>query len=79
MDKRRIYIDLEENRVFTVNNQYAGNSVGLKTSPTTGNSKGPSEDWLAEHMFIMVSIVPVDHSPTLPVLFPVPVVRLVLQ
>ena len=30
IDKRRIYIDLEENRVYTVNNQYAGNSVGLK-------------------------------------------------
>ena len=30
IDKRRIYIDLEENTVYTVNNQYAGNSVGLK-------------------------------------------------
>ncbi|MHA2248524.1 MAG: phosphoenolpyruvate carboxykinase (GTP), partial [Candidatus Hodarchaeales archaeon] len=28
--KRRIYIDLEEDRVLTINNQYAGNSVGLK-------------------------------------------------
>ena len=30
IDKRRIYIDLEENRVYSVNNQYAGNSLGLK-------------------------------------------------
>ena len=30
LDKRRIYVDLEEGRVFSVNNQYAGNSLGLK-------------------------------------------------
>ena len=30
VDKRRIYIDLVENRVYSANNQYAGNSVGLK-------------------------------------------------
>ncbi|MCK5138711.1 MAG: phosphoenolpyruvate carboxykinase, partial [Thermodesulfovibrionia bacterium] len=30
VDKRRIYMDLEQDRVFTVNNQYAGNSLGLK-------------------------------------------------
>ena len=30
IDKRRIYMDLEEDRVFTINNQYAGNSLGLK-------------------------------------------------
>ncbi len=54
VDKRRIYIDLEENRVFTVNNQYAGNSVGLKKlALRLAIQKAHQEDWLAEHMFIM--------------------------
>ena len=30
VDKRRIYIDVVGNQVLTVNNQYAGNSLGLK-------------------------------------------------
>ncbi len=54
IDKRRIYIDLEENRVLTVNNQYAGNSVGLKKLAfRLAIKKAHSEGWLAEHMFIM--------------------------
>ena len=54
VDKRRIYIDLEENRVYTVNNQYAGNSVGLKKLAfRLAIQKANNEDWLAEHMFVM--------------------------
>jgi len=54
IDKRRIYIDLEENRVFSVNNQYAGNSVGLKKLAfRLAINKAQHEGWLAEHMFIM--------------------------
>lgn len=54
IDKRRIYIDLEEDRVFTVNNQYAGNSVGLKKLAfRLAIKKAHGEGWLAEHMFIM--------------------------
>jgi len=54
IDKRRIYIDLEENRVFTVNNQYAGNSVGLKKlALRLALHKANNEDWLCEHMFVM--------------------------
>lgn len=54
IDKRRIYIDLEENRVFTVNNQYAGNSVGLKKLAfRLAIKKAHTEGWLAEHMFVM--------------------------
>jgi phosphoenolpyruvate carboxykinase (GTP) len=54
VDKRRIYIDLEENRVFTVNNQYAGNSVGLKKlALRLAINKANAEDWLCEHMFVM--------------------------
>ncbi len=52
--KRRIYIDLKEERVLTVNNQYAGNSVGLKKlALRLAIHKAHKEDWLAEHMFIM--------------------------
>jgi len=54
LDKRRIYMDLEDERVFTINNQYAGNSVGLKKlSLRLAISKANREDWLSEHMFVM--------------------------
>ncbi|MCK9243840.1 MAG: phosphoenolpyruvate carboxykinase (GTP) [Candidatus Marinimicrobia bacterium] len=54
IDKRRIYIDLEADRVFTINNQYAGNSIGLKKlALRLAINKANHEDWLAEHMFIM--------------------------
>ncbi len=53
VDKRRVYIDLQENRVFSVNNQYAGNSLGLKKLAfRLAINKASQEDWLAEHMFI---------------------------
>ncbi len=54
IDKRRIYIDLEENCVYSVNNQYAGNSIGLKKLAfRLAIHKAHQEGWLAEHMFIM--------------------------
>jgi phosphoenolpyruvate carboxykinase (GTP) len=54
VDKRRMYIDLEENRVYSVNNQYAGNSLGLKKLAfRLAIKKANEEGWLAEHMFIM--------------------------
>jgi phosphoenolpyruvate carboxykinase (GTP) len=54
VDKRRIYMDLEDERVFTINNQYAGNSVGLKKlALRLAISKAAREDWLCEHMFVM--------------------------
>lgn len=54
IEKRRVYMDLEEERVFTINNQYAGNSVGLKKlALRLAISKANKEDWLCEHMFIM--------------------------
>ncbi len=54
IDKRRIYIDLDENRVYSVNNQYAGNSLGLKKLAfRLAIKKANEEEWLAEHMFIM--------------------------
>lgn len=54
IDKRRIYIDLEEKRVYSINNQYAGNSLGLKKLAfRLAINKAHKEGWLAEHMFIM--------------------------
>ncbi|GAJ24813.1 unnamed protein product, partial [marine sediment metagenome] len=48
------YIDLEENRVYSVNNQYAGNSLGLKKlALRLAIKKANEEGWLAEHMFVM--------------------------
>ncbi|MBD3187319.1 phosphoenolpyruvate carboxykinase (GTP) [Candidatus Bathyarchaeota archaeon] len=54
VDKRRIYVDLLENRVLTVNNQYAGNSLGLKKlALRLAIYKANQEAWLTEHMFVM--------------------------
>ncbi|MHA1170168.1 MAG: hypothetical protein ACTSRU_20260 [Candidatus Hodarchaeales archaeon] len=53
ISRRRIYIDLQENRVLSVNNQYAGNSLGLKKlALRLAINKAINEDWLTEHMFI---------------------------
>lgn len=54
VDKRRIYIDLEDNIVFSTNTQYAGNTVGLKKlSLRLAIQKASKEGWLAEHMLLM--------------------------
>ncbi|NCC51562.1 MAG: phosphoenolpyruvate carboxykinase (GTP) [Spartobacteria bacterium] len=54
LDKRRIYQDLVTNTVYSMNAQYAGNSVGLKKhSMRLAINKSGNEGWLCEHMFIM--------------------------
>ncbi|MFX0018846.1 MAG: phosphoenolpyruvate carboxykinase (GTP) [Promethearchaeota archaeon] len=54
LEKRRIYVDLEGGRVLSLNNQYAGNSLGLKKlALRLGIFKANNEDWLTEHYFIM--------------------------
>ncbi|MFX0022669.1 MAG: phosphoenolpyruvate carboxykinase (GTP) [Candidatus Hermodarchaeota archaeon] len=64
LDKRRVYIDLKEGRVLSVNNQYAGNSLGLKKlALRLGIYKANNEDWLTEHYFIM-GIHPKDKNRT---------------
>ncbi len=56
IEKRRIYIDLETDSVYTVNNQYAGNSLGLKKlAMRLGIQKAAREGWMLEHMFIMAA------------------------
>jgi phosphoenolpyruvate carboxykinase (GTP) len=54
IDKRRVYIDLEEDLVYSVNTQYGGNTIGLKKlALRLAINKGSEEGWLAEHMFVM--------------------------
>jgi len=50
---RRIYQDLENEIVYSMNDQYAGNSVGLKKhSMRLAIQRSGREGWLCEHMFI---------------------------
>ncbi len=54
VDKRRIYIDLDDSIVYSTNTQYGGNTIGLKKlSLRLAIRRAESEDWLAEHMLIM--------------------------
>lgn len=54
ISKRRIYIDLDDDIVYSVNTQYAGNTVGLKKlSLRLCVNKGRREGFLCEHMFIV--------------------------
>ncbi len=53
-DKRRIYIDHTRETVYSVNTQYAGNTVGLKKLALRLTiRKADREGWLVEHMFLM--------------------------
>ena len=53
IENRRIYIDTEEDIVYSMNTQYGGNTIGLKKlAMRLGISKASKEDWLTEHMFI---------------------------
>ncbi len=52
--QRRIYIDIEDNIVFSANTQYGGNTIGLKKlAMRPAIHKASREGWLTEHMFIM--------------------------
>jgi len=54
IDKRRMYIDLMDNIVYSTNTQYGGNTMGLKKlAMRLGIQKGLKEGWLTEHMFIV--------------------------
>jgi phosphoenolpyruvate carboxykinase (GTP) len=53
-DKRRIYIDYTVDTIYSVNTQYAGNTVGLKKLALRLTiRKADREGWLAEHMLLM--------------------------
>lgn len=54
LDKRRIYIDLEEDIVYSTNTQYGGNTIGLKKlAMRLAINRGSKEGWLTEHMLVM--------------------------
>jgi phosphoenolpyruvate carboxykinase (GTP) len=53
-EKKRISIDNMDNTIYSVNTQYAGNSVGFKKLAfRLAIRKASYEGWLAEHMLIM--------------------------
>lgn len=54
LDKRRIYIDLKGETVYSVNTQYGGNTIGLKKlAMRLAIKRASQEGWLTEHMLIM--------------------------
>lgn len=54
LDKRRIYIDLYHDIVYSTNTQYGGNSIGLKKlAMRLAILKASTEDWLTEHMLVL--------------------------
>jgi len=54
LDKRRIFIDLEEDIVYSTNTQYGGNTIGLKKlAMRLAINRGSEEGWLTEHMLVM--------------------------
>jgi len=58
---RRVYIDLDDIIVYSVNTQYAGNTVGLKKlSLRLAIRQAARQGWLAEHMFL--TAVPGPHG-----------------
>ncbi len=54
IDKRRVYIDLDNEIVYSMNTQYGGNTLGLKKlAMRLAINKSSREGWLTEHMFVM--------------------------
>ena len=54
LDRRRIYIDLDGETVYSVNTQYGGNSIGLKKlAMRLAILRASKEGWLTEHMLVM--------------------------
>ena len=54
IEKRRIYIDLQDEIIYSMNTQYGGNSLGLKKlAMRLAINRCAQEHWLVEHMLIM--------------------------
>jgi len=70
-EKKRIYIDYTTNTVYSINNQYAGNSIGFKKlALRLAIRKAHQEGWLAEHFMIMGAYGPSDRKTYLAGAFP---------
>jgi phosphoenolpyruvate carboxykinase (GTP) len=54
LDRRRIYIDLADDTVYSANTQYGGNTIGLKKlAMRLAINRASEEGWLCEHMLVM--------------------------
>ena len=54
IDKRRVYIDLEDEVIYSSNTQYGGNTIGLKKlAMRLAINRASKEGWLTEHMLVM--------------------------
>ena len=54
LDKRRIYVDLYHDTVYSTNTQYGGNSIGLKKlAMRLAIRKASEQGWLTEHMLVL--------------------------
>ena len=54
IDRRRIYIDIQEDTVYSMNAQYGGNTIGhKKLAMRLAINKASKQHWLTEHMFLM--------------------------
>jgi len=54
VDKRRIYINIQEDIIYSVNTQYGGNTLGhKKLAMRLAINRASKEKWLTEHMFLM--------------------------
>jgi len=54
IEKRRVYIDLDDEIIYSANTQYGGNTIGLKKlAMRLAINRASQEDWLTEHMLIM--------------------------
>jgi len=54
IEKRRVYIDLEDEIIYSTNTQYGGNTLGLKKlAMRLAIKRGSKEGWLTEHMLLM--------------------------
>ncbi len=54
IDKRRVYIDLQNEIIYSANTQYGGNTIGLKKlAMRLAINRSSKEGWLTEHMLLM--------------------------
>lgn len=54
IEKRRVYIDLQDEIIYSTNTQYGGNTIGLKKlAMRLGINRASKEGWLTEHMLLM--------------------------
>ena len=54
IEKRRVYIDLQNEIIYSANTQYGGNTIGLKKlAMRLAINRASKEGWLTEHMLLM--------------------------